>query len=284
MNTTVATPSAKKSQLEYNATLIERVTITPQLVIFRIRPDREAFTFTAGQFTVLGLKKRAPRIEEADPEEYDEAKADKMIRRAYSISSGSQEKGYVEFYISMVTSGELTPRLLHLQVGDRLFMGESAKGVFTLEHIPAENHVLLVGTGTGLAPYMSMIRTAALALTDMESRCISVVHGASYSWDLGYRGELQALAQRCIRFRYIPIITKPEIDKDWQGLVGRLNLWLANPQLEELCGFALNPDKTHLFLCGHPGMVKEGVQVLKEKGYQEGSRKQPGNLHAEKYW
>lgn len=283
MNATTPISHPNKHHSAYNATLEDRIQITPQLLIFRVRPDRSDFSFTAGQFTVLGLKRAAPRIPEADPEDVVPEKAEKLLRRAYSVSSGSQEKVFVEFYISLVTSGELTPRLFHLQPGDRLFMGESAKGIFTMESVPIEKNILLVGTGTGLAPYVSMVRTASLGL-DAPARSTTILHGASYSWDLGYRGELESLAQRCATFRYIPIITKPDVDKDWHGRVGRLNEWLMKPELEAMCGFPLVPEKTHVFLCGHPNMVKEGSLFLQGKGYKEGNRKQLGDLHLEKYW
>ena len=283
MNIAVPVFSPDKNVSIYNATLEERIDITSQLVIFRVRPDCLDFSFKAGQFTVLGLKRAASRIPEADPEEVIPEKAEKLLRRAYSVSSNSQEKKYVEFYISLVTSGELTPRLFHLQPGDRLFMGESAKGMFTLENVPTEKNILLVGTGTGLAPYVSMVRSASLGF-DTPIRSIAILHGASYSWDLGYRGELESLAQRCARFRYIPIITKPNVDKDWRGRVGRLNEWLAERQLEAMCGFSLELEKTHVFLCGHPDMVRESAVFLQGMGYNEGNRKQPGNLHLEKYW
>ena len=213
-----------------------------------------------------------------------QAKAEKLVRRAYSISSGSQERDFVEFYISLVTSGELTPRLFHLQPGDRLFMGESAKGMFTLDGISAEHTIFLVATGTGLAPYISMVRSAALGF-DAPARTITVLHGARYSWDLGYRGELESLAQRCAAFRYIPIITNPSVDKDWQGRVGYLNDWMKKkPELETMCGFPLKPENTHVFLCGHPNMVKESALFFQGHGFKEKTHKQPGNLHLEKYW
>ncbi len=97
----------------YNATLALRTDVTPRLAIFQVTPDERDFTFTAGQYTTLGLMPDAPRVSEAGPEddngdgpgEETGGTSGKLIRRAYSISSGSRIREYVEFYISMVSGG-----------------------------------------------------------------------------------------------------------------------------------------------------------------------------------
>ncbi|MBF0370691.1 MAG: ferredoxin--NADP reductase [Magnetococcales bacterium] len=268
----------------YNATVIKRIDITPQLAIFQVRPDDNNLAFIPGQFTVLGLTREAPRVPEAGPgDPYPPEKAGRLIRRAYSISSGSEEKAFLEFYVSMVTSGELTPRIFALQEGSRLFVGKKASGVFTLDSVPQDKNILLVGTGTGLAPYISMVRTLALGI-GCPIRPLAVLHGASYSWDLGYRGELEGLSRQCPKFGYIPVISRPQEDGDWNGRTGRLNDWITHPELPDACGFDLSPEQTHVFLCGNPGMVENAAAQLQEKGFDPGSRKEPGNLHLEKYW
>jgi ferredoxin--NADP+ reductase len=106
----------------------------------------------------LGLKASAPRVAgtDDDPEgDPTSAGGDTLIRRAYSIASSSRADEFLEFYLTLVTSGELTPRLFHLQANDRVYVGPKAVGVFTLDRTPGDRHVLLVGTGTGLAPYVS---------------------------------------------------------------------------------------------------------------------------------
>ncbi|WP_041640536.1 ferredoxin--NADP reductase [Magnetococcus marinus] len=269
---------------DYNATVVERLDITPNLMIIRVKPDVTPFPFLAGQFAILGLQRNAPRIPEADPEEVPEDKALRLVRRAYSISSGSHET-HLEFYISLVQSGELTPRLFALAVGERLFLGKSASGHFTLDRVPPGHNILMVSTGTGLAPYISMVRTMALGI-GCPITPMAVVHGASYSWDLGYRTELEGLNRQCDHFRYVPVVSRPQDDKDWSGRTGRLNVWVENKKaLEEACGFPVDPAHTHIFLCGNPGMIEFTEKYFVEQcGYDAGSKKEPGNLHAEKYW
>ncbi|OSM06149.1 ferredoxin--NADP reductase [Magnetofaba australis] len=271
---------------EYNATLVQRVDITPHLAIFRVKPDDGDFAFTAGQFAVLGMKYNAPRAADSDEEEpVDEAKAERLIRRAYSISSGSHENEFLEFYISMVQSGQLTPRLFALQPGDRLWLGPKASGMFTLDQTPPGKSILMIATGTGLAPYISMVRTMAMGVGCPASQ-LAIVHGASYSWDLGYRNELQSLAEKCPNFHYAPIISRPEKDPDWSGRTGRLNTWFEDPEkLREVAQLPLDPSQTHIFLCGNPGMVESAEAVFTQQyGYVKSSAKESGSLHLEKYW
>ena len=175
----------------YNAAVIGREEINPQLLVLRVQPDTAMFDFKPGQFGVLGLLGSEPRVPEAASEEIV-PEPDKMIRRAYSIASSSVERRYVEFYLTLITSGQLTPRLFALKHGSPLFLGPKASGVFTLDRVPPGKAVVFIATGTGLAPYISMLRTM---LVNETQRRFVVLHGARFGWDLGYRGELESLAR-----------------------------------------------------------------------------------------
>ncbi len=267
---------------DYNATLIERTTITPRLAILRVRPDDESFAFTPGQYATLALMRSAPRQADCEPEEVPADAPDKLVKRAYSISSGSHTREFVEFYVALVGSGELTPRLFALNVGDRLYMGPKAKGFFTLEKAPVDKNLLMIATGTGLAPYVSMLRTH---LKERPNQRIAVLHGASYSWDLGYRSELEEMAAQFGNLAYLPVVSRPQDCAGWNGWDGRIPAWLNKTgELTAACGFAVTPDATHVLLCGNPGMIEEARAILETRGYDTGTPKQPGSLHVEKYW
>jgi ferredoxin--NADP+ reductase len=267
-------------QSSYNATVIGREEINPQLVILRVRPDGELFDFKPGQFGVLGLAGVAPRVPEAAVEEPVTA-PDKMIRRAYSIASSSVERRYVEFYLTLVTSGQLTPRLFALRHGDRVFLGPKASGVFTLDRVAPGKAAILIATGTGLAPYISMLRT--MLVNDAERRYV-VLHGARYSWDLGYRGELESLARLRPNFTYIPAITRADQDPHFHGRTGRLQTLLEQGAVESDSGLQLDPLKAEVFLCGNPEMVKAVKAILEAKGFNASHGREPGNIHVEEYW
>lgn len=264
----------------YNATVVGREEINPQLVVLRVKPDADLFDFKPGQFGVLGLAGNAPRVAEAAAEE-PETPPDKMIRRAYSIASSSIERRYVEFYLTLITSGQLTPRLFALQHGSRVFLGPKASGVFTLDRVPPEKSVILIATGTGLAPYISMLRTMLVKETQ---RRFVVLHGARYGWDLGYRGELESLARIRPNFTYIPSITRPDQDQHFHGRSGRIQTLVEQGVIEAASGVGLNPAQAEVFLCGNPEMVKSVQDLLAVKGFTTSHGKESGTIHVEEYW
>jgi len=264
----------------YNATVIGREEINPQLVILRARPDAALFDFKPGQFGVLGLLGREPRVPEAMPEE-PVPEPDKIIRRAYSIASSSVERRYIEFYLTLITSGQLTPRLFALRPGGRLFLGPKASGMFTLDRVSPDKSVVLIATGTGLAPYLSMLRTMLMKETQ---RRFVVLHGARYGWDLGYQAELESLARLRPNFTYIPSITRPSEDRHFLGHTGRVQNLLEQGVVEKESGVTLDPAKVDVFLCGNPEMVKVVKEMLEAKGFKAGQGKDPGNIHIEEYW
>ncbi len=268
--------------MDTNAVVTQHVEVSPGLMILRVVPDGwELPDFTPGQFAVLGLPGSAPRHPISDPEETAPQGA-KLIKRAYSIASSSVAKEYMEFYVALVPSGELTPRLFHLAPGDRVWLSQRATGMFTLDDVPAGQNVVFIGTGTGLAPYMSMLRTN---LTCGSSEQLAVLHGARHSWDLGYRSELMTLQRMCSNFTYVPSISRPaEEHAPWHGESGYVqDLWTSG-LLEQAWGFRPTPADTHVFLCGNPSMVDAAVEALSAEGFREHSRRAAGQVHVERYW
>jgi ferredoxin--NADP+ reductase len=140
----------------------------------------------------------------------------------------------------------------------------------------------MIATGTGLAPYVSMMRTS---LAEETRRHFLIIHGARHSWELGYAGELISLQRICPRFDYIPIISRPDEEPvPWQAFVGYcLDIW-KKPVVGDLLGRRPTPDDAHIFLCGNPAMVEEMSVLLAADGFREHTRKSPGQIHAEKYW
>ncbi len=266
-----------------NAIVSGRIEVAPGLIILRVVPDGWPLPdFEPGQFGVLGLPTSAPRCPLSDPEEQPAAPSGRLIRRAYSIASSSREREFVEFYITLVQSGSLTPRLFALAAGDRLWLGPKITGLFTLEEVPADRDVVLVATGTGLAPYMSMLRTA---LPGAGARRWAVLLGARHSWDLGYHAELVTMQRLSPRFDYVPTISRPnEEPVPWGGRTGHVSdLWLDGA-LEAVWGRRPAPADTHVFLCGNPAMVDDMVAILEHEGFSEHTRASPGTVHVERYW
>ena len=144
----------------YNATLIEREDLNEALAIFKVRLDSgQELDFSPGQYTTLGLiDPDAPPPNPNSPAS-KKRKGPKLIRRAYSIASSPKLKSYLEFYIVRVDEGKLTPLLWKIKEGDPIFMDHKIKGKFTLAGIPDGKDLVMVGTGTGVAPFWSMLNT-----------------------------------------------------------------------------------------------------------------------------
>lgn len=265
-----------------NAVVTGRIELSPELFILQVTPDGwDLPEFESGQFAVLGLLGSAPRTTFSDEEE-EPADPDKLIRRAYSIASSSVAREYMEFYVATVRSGALTPRLEALPIGDRIWLGKKVSGMFTLAQVPEDFNVVLVATGTGLAPYISMLRTH---LTGEADRKFAVLHGARHSWDLGYRSELETMEQLRPDFSYICSISRPHLEHvPWGGRTGYVqDLWTSGA-LESAWRHKPNPGDTHVFLCGNPQMCEAMVDFLNAEGFVEHSNKNPGQIHVERYW
>jgi len=265
-----------------NAVVINKAEVAPGLMVLRVAADGwELPEFTPGQFAVLGLPPEAPRWATADPEE-KRPKSDRMIRRAYSIASSSVSREYFEFFINMVQSGELPPRLFALATGDRIWLGPKVTGAFTLNEARPDSHLVLVATGTGLAPYMSMLRTK---LPATPARRIAVLLGARHTWDLGYHAELTDMERRHSGLSYLPTISRPAGEvRPWRGRVGHvLDVW-RDGAIGRAWGFSPAPQSTSVFLCGNPRMIDDMSALLGGEGYREHSRRSPGEVFVERYW
>jgi ferredoxin--NADP+ reductase len=267
-----------------NAQVLSRTDVAPGLMILRIAPiGWEIPAFEPGQFTVLGLPWSAERVEWSDEDELASDDHSQLILRAYSIASSSLQKEYMEFYIALVRSGSLTPRLFNLHPGDEVYLSSRITGMFTLKEVPEDKDVIFFATGTGLAPYVSMLRTF---LATESGRRLAVLHGARHSWDLGYQAELRSLERTFESFSYFPVISRPgEEGGAWSGSTGYLqDLWRAGVVAREW-EREPGPDDSHIFLCGNPLMVEEMLEILRETGWTEHrSRRRPGQVHTEKYW
>jgi len=267
---------------ELNAVLTQSMEIAPGLAILRVVPQGwDLPEFTPGQFAVIGLPGAAPRCAAADGEN-EAPKPEALIRRAYSIASSSLARRYLEFYVTLVRSGALTPRLFALQIGDPLWLSAKFAGRFTLDEVPDEAHVVLISTGTGLSPYMSMVRSL---MRPDQKRHVAIIHGARHSWDLGYSDELIMLERMTERFHYLPIVSRPDEEPTpWSGPAGYVQDIWERGSLAAAMGFTPTPRDTHVLLCGNPGMIDSVEQIIQAEGFTQHSRRSPGTYHLERYW
>jgi ferredoxin/flavodoxin---NADP+ reductase len=263
---------------KYNATVVGKILLTPDIMTLRIDTDDPREEFSAGQYTLLGLYGREERSANSS-DEADPVEPDKLIQRPYSIASATEQVKQFEFYISQVKSGQMTPRLFNLNPGDRIFVSKRIVGVFKLADTPENQDIVMIATGTGLAPYLSFLRSY---LTSRPKSKMAIIQGAAKQWDLGYYSELSFLDSTFENFTYIP--TLPEADQTWSGYKLWIDDMIKNDIIRKETGIVTDPGKTHFFLCGNPKMVESVTTLLKEKGYTKHSRREPGSLHVEDFY
>ena len=230
---------------------------TEDLWSIRIQPEQR-LEFKPGQYATLGTEEGG-----------------RVVERAYSVCSSPLE-GEIEFFFELVRQGQLTPPLYLLKTGDTVLLRRQAKGLFTLVESAKHHRHFLVCTVTGVAPYVSMVRT----LTRQEEGGkrpnvkLFLLHAASRSQELAYDRELEGFAGRYNWLQYIPTISRPWEDASWQGEVGRAEDVLR----KYLDSFGFEPSNTIVYLCGHPQMIENSKGILIRCGFGKESVRQ------EVYW
>ena len=240
--------------------IVERRDLSDDLAVFRIAPEME-FNFTPGQFATLGL--------------HD--KDGKLVERAYSIASSLLEE-QLEFFIELVPQGRLTPLIFSLETDGKVYMRRKFSGRFVLD-ARAQNH-LMAATVTGIAPYVSILRTHVKRLREKDPAAsrdtrFLVIHGASRSWELGtYRQELETLAAEHETITYIPTISRFRENAEWTGEVGRVEDVIRKYADK----FSLSESSFAAYLCGHPQMIENARGILTR------ARVASEQIHEEKYF
>ena len=263
--------------MKYNATITEIVDITPDIKIFQITPDFGKLDFKAGQFAVLGLPD--------DPDNPD----GEWHRRAYSIAS-APDKPTVGFYIVLVSDAappappaKLTPRMWKLKEGDKIFLGEKVAGHMLLPDDLGVKNLLFIATGTGIAPFASMLMDRNEEIFGGKHK-VCIVQGARHSCELGFKGFFINREKKSPdTFFYYPVVSRPKESEQWTGFTGRVQNVLASGEIEKNFGCQINPKTTEIFLCGNPLMVDQVVEHFEALGFTRNTPNTPGNLHFDKH-
>jgi ferredoxin/flavodoxin---NADP+ reductase len=240
------------------APITRREDYSPTLWTVWMKPP-EPLVFKAGQYVAFGLDNH-----------------DKVLERAFSIVSSPYEPE-LEFFIERVPDGALSPQLYELQVGDSVYMRKKAKGIFNIDVKSGHTQHFLISTVTGIAPYVSMVRTLA---RDPEEGGLAqpfrfiVLQGVSRSDEFGYDRELLYLAGKLPWLTYIQTISRPWEDPEWKGERGRVDDLIR--KYDHLLD--LTPQTTTAYLCGNAGMIVNARGILKRCGFDQASIKE------ETYW
>jgi ferredoxin--NADP+ reductase len=228
--------------------------------------------FSPGQFLHLaGFPKGI--AENAD----EETREKERVNRPYSVASPHGER--LEFFIVRVDDGELTPHLWQLEPGDAIEVSEKAAGRFTLEKTPDAENLWLIATGTGLAPYVAMLRTKE---PWERFKNIVVVHGVRHASDLAYTEEFRQLeSTRGGALRFVQALTRESAEG---SLEGRIPALVESGALEEAAQCQMTKEGSAVLLCGNPAMLDSMEEVLGARSMVRHRSKAPGQIVLERYW
>ena len=275
-------------------TVLSKTTWTPNLFSFTVsRPD--SFKFTAGQFVRLGVNpsqlnyyKQLSKVADAEDEELDETVNEALnedIFRAYSIVSSPFDE-ILEFFSIVIPDGAFTSQLQHLEVGDELLLNTMPFGFLTLARYqkPLPKDLWLLATGTGLAPFLSMLQDLK---TWEDYEHIVLAYSARSTEELAYIEKIESLQEdfgtlvdNPAKLIFIPIVTREPVEG---ALTERLPKLLLDGTLQARAGIDLDVDSTHVMLCGNPDMVEDTKETLKSLGLVM-NRRGEGNIAVENYW
>ncbi len=234
--------------------------------LFTFTTTREpSLRFSNGHFTMIGLRVDG-----------------KPLLRAYSVVSANYED-HLEFLSIKVADGPLTSRLQHIQVGDTLLVGRKPTGTLVVDYLLPGKRLYLLATGTGLAPFMSIVRDPQ---TYEKFEQVILVHGVRLVDELAYHDLLtehlpahELLGEMVAsQLRYYPTVTRESFSN-----TGRITDLMESGKLFKDLGVpALDPTQDRVMICGSPGMLRDLKVLLKKHAFKEGNTSTPGDFVIER--
>jgi ferredoxin--NADP+ reductase len=225
--------------------------------LFSLRVEGPRLRFEAGQFVRIAVEER--------------------VARPFSFVNPPQDP-VLEFYGIVVPEGPLSPRLMALRAGERLLVAPNPAGFLVLSEVPDADTLWLVSTGTGIAPFLSVLRTE---MPWRRFRNVVLVHAVRHARELVYReliGQIQRLHEKI--FHYLTFVSRESAPG---SLAGRIPAAIRDGRLETAAGLPLD-ERSHVMLCGNPDMLKDASSALAERGLRKHRRRSPGHITVESFW
>jgi ferredoxin--NADP+ reductase len=238
--------------------IIEKIRWNERLFSLRIRSDLGSFL--AGQFVRVALDIDGERV-----------------ARPYSLVNKPGDE-CLEIYFNIVPEGPLSPRLAELEVGDDIFVSDKPNGFLTIEEVPECKHIWLAATGTGVGPFLSILRGE-----DVWQRFDKVVLAYSVrdQSELAYQEQVDKIsAQHDEKFSFVPFITREAVDGAFNK---RIPDAIEDGSLEGKVGVSINHSDSHVMMCGNSEMISSLSTCLEQRGMRKHRRREPGHITTEKY-
>lgn len=253
--------------LENNATVVGFTNLPDCLFIIKIRPEwnTDNIPWSPGQFVRIGI--------------IDEEHNGKTLRAMTILAIND---GVFEFLMVAVDNGVTSARMSLLTVNDRCYVEPFITGNFHTENLPdlVNKDLWMLGTGTGIAPYLSMLKNSETVL--LQCNNILLVHSVRHEQHLCSVEYIQGLQSRYPALKYVPVVTRSKGNRS--QLNKHIQTLLANQELCNSTSIGLSTARSILLLCGHPLMIKESTVILKGLGFRKHRRKTPGHMLTERYF
>jgi ferredoxin--NADP+ reductase len=231
--------------------------------LWSLRVEAPPLAFEAGQFVRIAL---------------NEGDAGSPIARPFSFVNPPDDP-VLEFYGITVPEGPLSPRLAALEAGERLLVAPNPAGFLVLSEVPEAESLWLISTGTGIAPFLSMLRTET---PWKRFRNVVLVHAVRHADELVYQDLLKKIkTEREKQFRYVSFVSRQTAPG---SLAGRIPQAIRDGRLEQAARTALAPEGSHVMLCGNPEMLRDAAAALAERGLRKHRRRTPGHVSVESFW
>ena len=252
-----------------NATVVSFQQLSGCLFRIWVRPDWDPshLNWSPGQFIRLGVLNPLSDMNSLRP-----------------MTIIGLEDSIFEFFMVSVSEGVVSPLLSDLREGDRCCLEPLITGNFHSANLPIQPDfdLWMMGTGTGVAPYLAMLHYSKEILT--QFRNITLVHSVREESHLCSATWIQGLTEGYCSFQYVPTVTRSTTPVEGKMFRQRIQSLLAEDALTSLIGQPIASENSMVLLCGHPGMIKESTNVLKERGMKKHRRRTPGNILTERYF
>lgn len=227
--------------------------------LFSLRVEGPQLAFEAGQFVRIALDIDGERV-----------------ARPFSFVNPPSDPVH-EFYGIVVPEGPLSPRLAALAPGDTLYMATNPAGFLVLSELPQAESLWLISTGTGIAPFLSILRTEA---PWKRYRDVVLVHAVRHAEELVYREMIQTIAQ-ARNLKYVSFVSREAAPG---ALAGRIPAAINDGRLEGAAGLRFAAESSQVMLCGNPQMLRDATAALLARGLRKHRRRNPGHISVESFW
>jgi ferredoxin--NADP+ reductase len=227
--------------------------------LFSLKVKAPALQFEAGQFVRIALDVDGERM-----------------ARPFSFVNVPQDP-VLEFFGIVVAEGPLSPRLERLAPGDALYVAPNPAGFLVLSEVPPAQSLWLMATGTGIAPFLSMLRTDE---PWKRFRDVVLVHAVRHAKELVYQEMIREMRAARPSLRYVTFVSR---ESNPGSLGGRIPAAIGDGRLETAAGVALS-QTSHVMLCGNPQMLRDAAAALLARGLRKHRRRTPGHISVESFW